>query len=283
MYHRMFLESGKAEEIEKSPPGYPQFSRLIGAHPDFCLSSRFSNARARILLQKQQRVESLEKKLEELDAQQQPALWLGSFDADGSQERRVVLENLDVALKDYDDMMMRTVEVLKLPKAPRRSIESLLNWTGGKGSICRTETAFLQRHDLCAVGGFQKYGIALMETLVEKTIVRLSQYTKQSKLRNGPASSRIFLFEENKLRNIAQFCITALLAILLLVPVIVIRATSNTTLQIFCVVLNSILFASLLTGPMNAPLGDVFGASATYTTLLVMFLASEQNLVPATG
>ena len=167
-------------------------------------------------MQKQQRVESLEKKLEELDAQQQPALWLGSFDADGSQERRVVLENLDVALKDYgmfmirhkhivlpslyipcsscldspstgialsngklDDMMMRTVEVLKLPKAPRRSIESLLNWTGGKGSICRTETAFLQRHDLCAVGGFQKYGIALMETLVEKTIVRLSQYTKQ--------------------------------------------------------------------------------------------------------
>ena len=87
--------------VEQSPPGYPQFSRLIGAHPDFCLSPRFSNARARILLQKQQIVESLEKKLEELDAEEQPALWLGSFEDDGSKERRVVLGNLDTALKDY--------------------------------------------------------------------------------------------------------------------------------------------------------------------------------------
>ena len=75
--------------------------------------------------------------------------------------------------------MMRSVEVLKLRKASKRSIESLLNWTGGKGSICRTETAFLQRRDLCAVGGHQQYGTALMETLIEKTIVRLFSYTKQ--------------------------------------------------------------------------------------------------------
>ena len=86
-------------------------------------------------------------------------------------------------------MMMRSVKVLKLPKAPRRSIESLLNWTGGKGNICRAETAFLQRHDLCAIGGFQKYGTALMETLIEKTIVRLSQYTKQVR-RSIPASEQ---------------------------------------------------------------------------------------------
>ena len=65
------------------------------------MTCRFSVARARLLLQKQQRVAVLEERLEELDLQEQRPLYLGSFRSDGNEARIQVLKDLDEALADY--------------------------------------------------------------------------------------------------------------------------------------------------------------------------------------
>lgn len=89
------------EIVESSPLGYPQFSTLVGAHPNFSVFRRFSVVRARLLLRKQQRVAALEKQLEELDLQEPRPLYLGSFEADANATRLQVLKELDEALADY--------------------------------------------------------------------------------------------------------------------------------------------------------------------------------------
>lgn len=96
------------EIVEPSPLGYPQFSTLVGAHPDFSVSRRFSVVRARLLLLKQQRVAALEKQLEELHLQEPRPLYLGSFQADANATRLQVLKDLDEALADYGKSCART-------------------------------------------------------------------------------------------------------------------------------------------------------------------------------
>ena len=86
---------------ESSPLGYPQFSALVGAHPAFSVSRRFSVLRARLLLLKQERVAVLERQLQELDLQEPRPLYLGSFQADANAARIQVLKELDEALADY--------------------------------------------------------------------------------------------------------------------------------------------------------------------------------------
>ena len=87
--------------VERFPLGYPRFCGLIGAHPAFSLSSRFSTVRARLLLLKQERVSALERRLEELDLQEERQLFLGSFQQDQNAARSEVLQDLDEALADY--------------------------------------------------------------------------------------------------------------------------------------------------------------------------------------
>lgn len=113
--------------VKSSPLGYPQFSTLMGVHPDFSVFRRFSVTRARLLLQKQQRVSELEMQLEELDSQEPRPLYLGSFQADANASRLQVLKDLDKALADYGKWYTkaRLIPSISEPEAVNeKSVES---------------------------------------------------------------------------------------------------------------------------------------------------------------
>jgi hypothetical protein len=87
--------------VEDYPQGYPRFAGLIGNDVGFALSRRFSVARARLLLKKQDRVSFLEQQLEDLDRHESRSLFLGSIRKDQNARRETVLQELDAALADY--------------------------------------------------------------------------------------------------------------------------------------------------------------------------------------
>jgi len=175
--------------------------------------------------------------------------------------------------------------MLQLPYASHRSVASLLNWINGTGSIVRKEAAFLQSRDLCAIGADELQGIAWMESLVERIFIYFHQVSIQAYLpgpfrRQSSTSAlalreqRVFLFEGHALRVIS---VTALIVLLLLIPMFVMQATSSATLQMVCITLMSILFTIVMSSPMNVPTAEIFGASVTYTALLVVFLSTKHK------
>lgn len=87
--------------VENYPCGYPQFAAVIGAHPDFSCSRRFTTSRARILLFKQDKVCTIENELEELDRKEKRFIFLGRFRGQNNIERVELLEKLDIALAEY--------------------------------------------------------------------------------------------------------------------------------------------------------------------------------------
>ena len=182
-----------------------------------------------------------------------------------------------------DGLLKRNAEILQLPCAPERSVASLLNWVNATGSITRRETDFLHSRDLCAVGGGRLDSVMWMESLIESSFIHFYQsfmrndllkHFKCRSLKSATKSEkRIFLFEGQALGIVTHLCITALIVLLLLIPILVMQATSSSfTLQMVCITLMSILFIITMSGPAKARTAEIFGASATYrppTTLLV--------------
>lgn len=184
-----------------------------------------------------------------------------------------------------DELMKRNTEILQLPQAPQQSVASLLNWVNSTGSIVRKETAFLHGRDLCAVGGRQDHGIAWIESLIERIFIYFYRSFIQVRLprpfqRQLPSqaeaerqyprlaaesySRQIFLFEGLTLRVMGHLCITALIVLLFLIPMIAMQAMSSATMQMVCIMLMSILFTVIISGPVNTRTAEIFGPSATY-------------------
>lgn len=89
--------------VEDYSSGYPRFSALIGTHASFYVCRRFSTLRARLLLQKQDRIAELEHQLQHIDEEELQPLFLGSLRRDRNQDRERVLADIDVALQDYGE------------------------------------------------------------------------------------------------------------------------------------------------------------------------------------
>lgn len=87
--------------VESYRQGYPRFSALIGSHESFHACRRFSSLRARLLLQKQDALSLLEKKLDAVDEAEQHPFYLSKTRLDGSQERGEILTEIDQRMADY--------------------------------------------------------------------------------------------------------------------------------------------------------------------------------------
>ena len=99
--------------------------------------------------------------------------WLIMVSAD---DRSVIDTNrhgLVTSDKQSDALVKRTTEAMRLPAASDRNISSLLNWVNGTGSISRSETSFLQRSDLCALGASNNQGLAGTKSAVEWVFIQV--------------------------------------------------------------------------------------------------------------
>lgn len=84
-----------------------------------------------------------------------------------------------------DELAERNVRMLQLPPASSRNTASLQNWVEDTGAICRKETSFLHKTDLCAAGGSGHHGLELVESMVERSVIKFQQWLGQVR-RNLP-------------------------------------------------------------------------------------------------
>ena len=74
---------------------------MLAASDSFYVFRKFSRARARLLLLKQDKISVLEKELDRVDLEEQCPLFLGKSRLDANANRAAVLAELDTAIIDY--------------------------------------------------------------------------------------------------------------------------------------------------------------------------------------
>jgi len=93
--------------VEQYRKGYPRYSALISAHEPWFVFRRFKRLRARLLLLKQDRLSSLEAKLDSIDENETRPLYLGVSRVDRNEERWQILSEIDTHMASYG-MLYRT-------------------------------------------------------------------------------------------------------------------------------------------------------------------------------
>lgn len=81
--------------------GYPRFSALMASQPSYIISRRFTNARVRLLLYKQDEIAVLEEKLASIDNSEPREQFLGSRRRDVNTERKETMRDLGKLLAEY--------------------------------------------------------------------------------------------------------------------------------------------------------------------------------------
>ena len=181
-----------------------------------------------------------------------------------------------------DELMKRNTEILQLPQAPQQSVASLLNWVNSTESIVRKKTTFLHDRDLCAVEDRKNHDITWIESLIERTFIYFyrilifsrqpsSQAEAESQYSTSTASysKQIFLFEGPALHVIAHLCFTTFIVLFIFISVIVMQIIISATMQMAFIMLMSVCFTFVISGPVNARTTEIFGLSATYTYLFI--------------
>lgn len=192
--------------IERFRHGYPRYSALLSSADCFLVLRRFKRLRARVLLRKQDKLTTLEQKLDEIDDDEKMPMFLGTCRHDKNAERERVLAEIEEHLLDYgelepsatnathtdtrfaDKFVETTNKTLAYDDARPRDISSLQNWLHGNGCIIKGERAYLDHHrDLFSVVPAVDNAMVNFESWVEDLLISMSWYREVSLYFHSPA------------------------------------------------------------------------------------------------
>ncbi|KAI4860962.1 hypothetical protein F4820DRAFT_452427 [Hypoxylon rubiginosum] len=262
-------------QIEDHPNGYPQFSALIASHDSFHICRRFTHLRSRLLLLKQDQLSVLEQELWKIDREESKPIQLGSSRNDNNEKRRDVLTKIDTALMDYDTFVERNHAMLSLEPAKPRNTTSLRNWIDGNGNIAREEAAFLScSEDLASVTDTDDTVMTWLELLIEDMIFFIRKRFGENRDHNISRDPSVHIITKSTIARITRVLMTPFIITLLLAPVIICNILDSLLARLFMVVIATTAFVAVLSGSTKAKTYDLVVAGATYTTVLVVFIAT---------
>ncbi|KAG8405055.1 hypothetical protein J3459_022263 [Metarhizium acridum] len=256
--------------IEDYRPGYPRFTALISAYDGYFLCRRFDKLRARLLLQKQDKLSMLEEKLEQVDCEETSPLFLGKNRCDGNAQRIALLSEIDTQLADYDQFIERTSRILHFGPPQPRDVESLQNWLQGTGCLAREETAYLgHRPELVSLAPVGDSAMVQLEAWVEDKMIRLWPSFQKSRARNVSKDPNVYIDSGAQIQHAARALVLLFTTILLLGPVVICNMVSTTSGRIVVVAASTVIFLIILSVLTKSKTMKLILLGATYATVII--------------
>ncbi|KAL2156764.1 hypothetical protein VTH82DRAFT_1510 [Thermothelomyces myriococcoides] len=266
------------KKIEDYRPGYPRFTALLAAYEPYVICRRFTKLRARLLLLKQDQLSVLEARLEEVDQRERCPLFLGMSRCDTNSERAALLSEIESKLKEYDEFVERTRQMLTLSPARSRDVESLQNWLDSNGCIAEEECAYLtHRKDLISLAPCGDKASSKLETWVENMLVRHWRGFRKSRSHDLSDDPNVYIYSGPWIRRLARTLLLLLITFLLLVPVILCNLIDNFAIRIFVYVLCTVVYLLVVSLLTKSRTMELIFAGVTYATVLIVFVSGTDG------
>ncbi|BCS28103.1 uncharacterized protein APUU_61151S [Aspergillus puulaauensis] len=264
-------------QVEEHPAGYPRFSALIGAENSFHICRRFSNIRARLLLLKQDKVSRLEAELEGIDREESAVLFLGSRRYDLNESRKAILNDLNLALEDYDRYVERSARILEFSNPNPRNTTNLQKWVHGNRCIARDEVKYLTYggNELLCMATPADSTVARMEDWVEDNLVRFSKRFYRVRCDAMSSDKHVYIPSGSLLRRMAQAVAISLIITVLLGPAIICTFSQSQLVRTWVVITATVLLVIIISGLTKARTIDILIVGATYSTVLIVFISGK--------
>lgn len=269
------------ETIEARPRGYPQLAAYIAADIDGRLYRRFSWARNRLLLHRQDEISELEEQLAKLDDDDSKGDDVDSFrllsrrfdEEDVDCRRRKLLDRLGDVLKEYDDLLLREHAICSLKTPTKNEHRSYFNFIWNEKPVCREEYQFIYREDdFVRLGSQDDSWLGYTEVFFSV----LPDFILKGRTVGSLKGTRFF--SNHRTVRLVKMIAVACTSLLLVLPIVVLYVLSSRGaaggVKIGVTVIFVVLFALALAGLTHASRHDLFAASAAYCAVLVVFLGN---------
>ncbi|KAK4205084.1 hypothetical protein QBC40DRAFT_325700 [Triangularia verruculosa] len=269
--------------LDRYRSGYPRYSALLSSHPSFQAFRRFTRLRMRLALIKQDEIARLEHKLDDLDSAESRSIFLGCIRRDQNEDRRRVLESIEKALSEYDNMLEQTRRATSMPKPSRREVDNLKNWTAGTACISRKETEYLgMDEDIGTLAGPVDRAFTYSESVVEDCTYWLDKlfgrfFPKlQARRYKVTADSNILLLGPH-LRRLSRILAVVAVTLVILVPTIFIPSIPTSGGRIIASVFSATVFLVVISFFTTARTVDIFASGASYAAVLVALTTATRG------
>jgi hypothetical protein len=144
--------------VEDCPNGYPRLSAFLSSDYSFSCYRGFGYLHSRVLLGLQDRIVALERELDQKDdddhtCDRRNRLESRARDAqiarrEGEERSRDdILEDIRETLVKYDEMLVRSRDLVAFQKPSNRDYESVRNWFGNNKPLVEKEQAFVKHRE----------------------------------------------------------------------------------------------------------------------------------------
>ncbi|KAI9719279.1 MAG: hypothetical protein M1812_003609 [Candelaria pacifica] len=275
-------------KLEDHPAGYPRLAAYIDSDTNFNIYRRFGFLRNRVLLHTQAELVELESQLEgldELDEQEEEEI-LKSKERDDSQaepERKLLLEQIDTKLKQYDDLLLRSQETLAMKKPTQRNITSYFLQIRNTGSLVKSESRFiLHKRDLVTLAANQED--SWLNGAVEDAMIATSRGFTQSLFGDKEqlqqtTDPHLHYYSKRRLDAFVALIVAIIASGLGMVPVFYFSTVnSDGNVKNAVALAFMFCFAASLSIFTNAKRHEAFAVIVAYGAILVVFLNAQIQL-----
>ncbi|KAI5793261.1 hypothetical protein EDC01DRAFT_91688 [Geopyxis carbonaria] len=270
------------------PTGYPSLASFLTTSPELAVFRKFTQLKMRNLLYLQTELQDLEERLQacemvandtrERQLANQSYIDLKRRDTDEDDERMELVGKIRSVMKEYDETLLLTSQVLSLP-SPRHNITTILQsyvTQSSKLIDCGERYLTAAPTDLAALAG-ESTKTDRMTELIRTTCGHYLR-EKETSLETG---EQIGYYASHRVDLIVSF-LRVLLATAFLGGAIALLTFGTDgegmRVKLGIVVALVIAFGLCLTFTTVASRGEVYGASAAYAAVLVVFIGGTSGI-----
>ncbi|KAH0544937.1 hypothetical protein FGG08_001017 [Glutinoglossum americanum] len=246
--------------------GYRGASEWMTSEDDFFIIRRFATLNTRVLLAKQAEISELERRLDIADEPSEKDYDNSTVLDDRNIERQILLKELWVALKEYNEFVKSYSELKARPPASKIELQNVKGWMeDNEGAICPEESSFVAErnlHDLMPVNPKPK---APLRRWLERQrkFPELWPFRQPTSpyLKNVGSEGSVYF--SDKLLDRLVYGTTVLLAVAMLIaPLWWLNSVTNNTIRLGIITGFVHVFAAILGGVTIAKPFETMAATA---------------------
>lgn len=272
--------------------GYPSFAHFIAKDSDAAIYRKYAHLSARNLLYLQSELHDLEGKLRQLDredakdinneeAQKAAREWKHYSDPNNGRasQQKALQEKIRLKLKEYHEALLLQSQVLALSTPSHRTLKAFRQWFASKDVPVlwgHDQNLFTDERDL----------VALAPSETDRLDVFLQDYLGWFFKEKRPPESgddtidsnrEIFYYPQRRIQRAGAVISILFSAILLVGAIACLLLVSDRSIKIRVglIVVFTSLFALVVGLLTNARRAEIFGATAAYAAVLVVFVSNN--------
>ncbi|KAF2140473.1 uncharacterized protein K452DRAFT_288561 [Aplosporella prunicola CBS 121167] len=284
--------------LEDNPQGYPRLAAFLDSDDNFMIYRRFGYIQSRLLLDKQNELQTLERALERIDlAEAVTSKKISKGDTTGlfsgePSERKKLMRLLEVKFTEYSALLNSAHQIMSLQRPSEKDYGSLRNYFDVEDPpLCESDEQWIEcKEDMVTLHAGREH--AWLDDAIEHFLKMFHcsfiEYIFCSEETRRKTKGSTVYYTRSRIDRLVLVIITMIILLLLVVPIYVLYHLTNdfpqeprtTAIIIGVLLVFTLAFSAVLSLFTRARRHEVLAAAAAYVAVLVVFLG---NVNPGPG